>query len=151
MYVGLYIYVFKNPALLWIFVICFAPAVFYNFPAFPIHGSYRKYIFCREYFPFEKFWHMVAYGHACCWCAWFHVRANSCICLGILVRMVCARSFFPRICPSLFVQIFNACAFIPKFPCLRSYYGFCALLAIAEGPLDICSLVVYLVVQYFTR
>ena len=58
---------------------------------------------------------------------------------------------FSRICSSLFVQIFNACALIPKFPCLRSYYGFCAPLATAEGPLDICSLVVYLVFQYFTR
>ena len=75
---------------------------FYNFSAFPIHGPYRKYIFCRKYFPFEKFWHVVACGHVCCWWAWFNVRAYACICFGILGCLACMDRASPLFLPYLF-------------------------------------------------
>ena len=133
----------------------FCTSRFYNFPALPIHGLYRKYIFCRKYFFFLKSFgtwlpvamfvagvhgskslcmHAYALAYWYAWCVWtLHVH------------------FLLRIYSVLFVQIFNTCALVPKCPCLWSYYGFGAIFIIVEGPLDICSLVAYLVVHYLTR
>ena len=79
----------KKPALIGFFINCFAPAVFIIFRLFPSMVYIENISFAENIFLFEKFWHVVACGHVCCWCAWFQVHVYACICFGILVCMVC--------------------------------------------------------------
>ena len=144
----------KNLALIGIFINCFAPAVFIIFRLFPSMVFIENISYAENIFHLKDFgtWlpvamcvagvhgsmsvHMHAYALAY-WDAWrvwtVHVL------------------FFSHIYSVLFVQIFNTCALAPNCPCLRSYYGFCAIFIIVEGPLDICSLFAYLVVHYLTK